>query len=251
MIAWWHGDWTCVSGTPLAAAHPTGGMLSGREKGYLMSRYSAGLATSGYVIDAADTRDRTMDFLNGIGIAARYESGANGFSDGCRIGRGTLAVDPACRISTLLHEAGHLAITPRCFRSWMDGNLFAGQRAMLDAVCDARHDPDDPLYRAVIQCSDPEATAWTWAAGAALGVPGEEIVRSDEYGGEGDTIRLALEMRAYIGVHGLAHAGFCSIRDRGSVAGWPHLHFWTQDAGSVDAAGSHDAGRGGGVAEQS
>jgi hypothetical protein len=182
-------------------------------------------------------------FLNGIGIATRYEGGASGFSDGCRIGRGTLAVDPACRISTLLYEAGHLAITPRYFRSWMDGNLFAGQRAMLDAVCDGTHHPDDPLCRAVIQWSDPEATAWAWSAGAALGLPGEEIVRSDEYGGEGDTIRLALEMCAYLGVHGLAHAGFCSIRDRGGVAGWPHLHFWTQDAGSVDAAGSHDAGR--------
>ncbi len=227
------------------AAHPTGGTLTGKEKGYLMSRYSAGSAISGYVVDAADSRDRKMAFLNWTGIAARYESWASGFSVGCRIDRVTLAVDPACRISTLLHEAGHLAITPRCFRSWMDGNLYAGQRAMLDAVCDTTHHPDDPLYRAVIQCSNPEATAWAWAEGAALGLPGEEIVRNDEYSAEGEAIRLALYMRAYSGVHGLANAGFCSIRDRGGVVGWPHLHFWTQDSGNVEAADPDDDGRGG------
>ncbi|WP_321889626.1 hypothetical protein [Paraburkholderia bannensis] len=182
-----------------------------------------------YVIDAAATRNRVIEFLNGIGIPTCYESGASGFAKGCRIGRGTLAVDPACRISTLLHEAGHLAITPRRYRSWMDGDLYAGQRRMLDAVCNGDLHPDEPLYRAVIQCSDPEATAWAWAAGVALGLPGEEIVRDDEYDGEGGAIRLALQLRAYFGVHGLAHAGFCLIRDRNGVSGWPHLRYWTQE----------------------
>ncbi|HDR8983191.1 hypothetical protein QZM46_07605 [Burkholderia vietnamiensis] len=136
-----------------------------------------------------------MRFLNEIGIPARYETGATGFTEGCRIDRGTLSVDPACRVSTVLHEGAHLAITPRCFRVLMNGNLFAGQREMLRIIGEADLHPDDPLYRAVIQCSDPEATAWAWAAGIQLGLPGEEIIRADEYDGDGEEIRLALQMR--------------------------------------------------------
>jgi hypothetical protein len=192
--------------------------------------------TMNYLIGAPDTRDRVMRFLNEIGIAARYERGARGFSEGCRIDRGTLAVDPACRVSTLLHEAGHLAITPRCFRALMDGNLYVGQRDMLEFVDRAGLHPDEPLYRAVIQCTDPEATAWAWAAGIELGLPAEEIVRDDEYSGDGETIRLALQMRAYIGVHGLAHAGFCAIRERNGALAWPHLHFWTQEIAWPESA---------------
>ncbi|MBN3761209.1 hypothetical protein [Burkholderia sp. Ac-20365] len=182
-----------------------------------------------YQIDSPETRDRVMRFLNEIGIPVLYEIGATGFSEGCSIRRGALYVDPTCRVSTMLHESGHLAITPRCFRSLMDGNLFAGQREMLRIVADACLHPDEPFYRAVIQCSDPEATAWAWAAGAELGLPGEEIIRDDEYGNDGDSVRLALQLRSYIGVHGLAHAGFCAIRNRPGVTGWPHLHFWTQE----------------------
>lgn len=122
-------------------------------------------ALNDYVFDASPKRDEAMRFLNEIGIISRYETGATGFSKGCRIDHGTLAVDPECRLSTPLHETGHLAITPRCFRSLMDGNLYAGQRKMLQLIDETSMHPDAPLYRAVIQCSDPEATAWAWSAG--------------------------------------------------------------------------------------
>ncbi|WP_156992461.1 hypothetical protein [Paraburkholderia oxyphila] len=174
------------------------------------------------------------------GIPARYESGASGFSEACRVDRGTLAIDPACRISTMFHEAGHLAITPRRFRPWMHGNLHAGQRKMLETVDEAGLHPNDPLCRAVIPCSDPEATMRAWTAGVALGLPSEEIVRDDECGGEGEAVRLLLQMRACIGVYGLVHdAASCEIRARnGTAAAWPHLHCWTQELGSADEAGA-------------
>ncbi|WDD90245.1 hypothetical protein Bsp3421_000066 (plasmid) [Burkholderia sp. FERM BP-3421] len=182
-----------------------------------------------YQIDTQATRDKVMRFLNEVGIPVRYEVGATGFVDGCRIDHGTLAVDPACRVSSVLHEGGHLAITPGCFRTLMDGNLFAGQREMLRILDEAELHPDHPLYRAVIQCSDPEATAWAWAAGIKLGLPGDEIIRDDEYDGEGEDIRLSLKAAAYFGVHGLAHAGFCELRERNGIAPWPHMKFWTQE----------------------
>ena len=193
-----------------------------------------------YVIDASPTRDKVMQFLNEIGLLARYEVGATGFSEGCRIDRGTLVVDPECRISTMLHEAGHLAITPGCFRSLMDGNLYAGQREMLRLIDETGMHSDAPLYRAVIQCSDPEATAWAWSAGVELGLPGGEIIRDDEYDGEGADIRLGLKMCAYIGIHGLAHAGFCAIRKRGNHEAWPQLKFWTQEVDDAATAREHD-----------
>lgn len=95
----------------------------------------------------------------------------------------------------------------------MNGNIYVGQREMQKIVNEAGVHPDDPLCRVIIQCSDPEATAWAWAAGTELGLLGEEIVRDDEYGGDGEAIWPALQVHAYIGVHGLAHAGFCAIRE--------------------------------------
>jgi hypothetical protein len=81
-----------------------------------------------YVIDASPTRDKVMQFLNEIGLLARYEAGATGFSEGCRIDRGTLVVDLECRISTLLHEAGcagplHRAASPDIERSTHQGRI--------------------------------------------------------------------------------------------------------------------------------
>ncbi|CAB3754853.1 hypothetical protein [Paraburkholderia humisilvae] len=181
-----------------------------------------------YQVDAPRTRDRVVSFLNEIGIESRFEVGATGFVEGCRIDQGALAIDPNCRVSSLLHEAGHLAITPSCFRALMDGNLYAGQREMLEIVERITAHPDEPLYRAAIQYSDPEATAWAWSAGVALGLPDVEIIRDDEYENDGAAIRLSLQVRMYVGIHGLAHAGFCAIRARDGVQAWPKLNFWTQ-----------------------
>ncbi len=83
-----------------------------------------------YQIDAPHTRDRVVSFLNEIGIESRFEVGATGFVEGCRIDRGTLAIDPNCRVSSRLHDADHLAVTPSCFRGLMDGNSYASQREM-------------------------------------------------------------------------------------------------------------------------
>lgn len=180
-------------------------------------------------MDDPRTLDRVVSFLNEIGIPTTYKVGAAGFTEGCRIEKGTLTVDPDCRISALLHEAAHLAITPSCFRALMDGDLYAGQREMLRIVKDAGLHPDGPLYRAVIQCTDPEATAWAWAAGVALGIEAESIIRDDDYEGDGESIRWMLRAGMYYGIHGLAHAGFCRIRARDGVKAFPHLNFWTQE----------------------
>jgi hypothetical protein len=182
----------------------------------------------------SSTIDRGIAFLNGIGIPTRYEPGATGFSEGVYIEQGELLVDQGCRVSVLLHEGAHLAITPRRYRRLMSGNLYAGRREMFRHVGEMGLPPDTPLYRAVLQSSDPEATAWAYAAGLHLGFSEEDIIQDDQYGGDGETIRLALSIRSYAGINGLAHAGFCALRPDRTLPVWPKLAFWTQE---VDAEG--------------
>ncbi len=174
-----------------------------------------------------------LGFLREIGIPCEIEHGARGFLEGVRIEAGVLFVDPACSLSTLLHEAGHLAIVPVRYRHWMSGNLHAGMRRMLHDVQTKDIEPDSLLYRAVIQCSDPEATAWAWAAGRHLGIPPEIIIADQDYDKCGDSVRLGLETRHYLGINGLQHAGFCVARAnayRPEQAVFPQLNFWTQAA---------------------
>lgn len=170
-----------------------------------------------------------VEFLREIGIAVAYEPGARGFVDGVRIERGGLAVDRRCRISSLLHEGAHCAITPRRFRHLMNGNLHAGRREMYRQLEAMQIYPDALLYRAAIQNSDAEATAWAYAAGRRLGLSADRIIGDDEYDGEGRSIRLALSVNAHPGIKGLARAGFCALRQGGRLPLWPELAFWTQE----------------------
>ena len=93
-------------------------------------------------------------------------------------------------------------------------------------------DPDDPLYRAAVQTSDPEATAWAFAAGKHLGFRENRIILASQYQGTGRDIRFALGVGQYMGIHGLAHAGFCAVnrlvaQARG-IPQYPELAMWVQ-----------------------
>lgn len=178
---------------------------------------------------------RVQAFLREIGLPVREVEGVRGFLGlGVAIERGTLVLDPHhARPSTLLHEAGHLCIVPACYRSLMDGNLHGSFRAMGDDWAMMNLDPDDAFSRAMIQISDPEVTAWAWAAGQHLGLRPEEIIEDEDYNGTGEDMRLCLRHRAYCGIHGLKHAGFCEVRAnpfRPDQPVYPELRFWVQPA---------------------
>lgn len=157
--------------------------------------------------------------------------GANGFIPGCRIVSGALHVDAQCAPSAVLHEAGHLAIVPTRFRSLMSDNLAVGMARMFAELDTMDLDPDHALSRAAIQCSDPEATAWAWAAGVAIGLPPAEIIQNAEYDGSGAEIRAMLQAGQYVGINGLAHAGMCK---RGYAVPvdlcYPKMQQWLQAA---------------------
>jgi hypothetical protein len=179
-------------------------------------------------------------FLTDIGLPWRWQPGAAGFIPCVDIVDGTLLLDPGARASGVLHEAGHLATLPGDFRPLAQRNIGGVMTTMFKMIDFGN--PESLLARAALQCSDPEATAWAWAAGEHLGMAPDAIIMADEYSNEGDDIRTSLQCRSYVGINGLSHAGFCSLRP-GPLAKlkglppYPELQFWLQkDFGHEGAA---------------
>lgn len=171
-------------------------------------------------------------FLTAIGLPWRWHQGANGFCPGIDIVDGVLLIAPDARASAVLHEAGHLATLPGEFRPYAQRDVSGVQRLVCEHV-DFAQDPDGELQRAALQCSDPEATAWAWAAGQHLGLPPRSIIQDDEYDGDGAFVRIQLATRGYLGINGLAHAGFCAPRPNAyakarGLPAFPELRFWLQ-----------------------
>lgn len=174
---------------------------------------------------------RVMAFLNEIGIHAEYREGATGFIAHVLIEKGRLLVSPEASPSNLLHEAGHLSNLPGNIRHLVDHDVESISDHVIELA--RGEDPDSPLMRACLQCSDPEATAWAWAAGRYLGIPDNLIIEDDDYDGEGAAIRSMLAARAYIGINGLRHGGMTtSVRGPG---GYPVLTRWVQPVFDKDA----------------
>jgi hypothetical protein len=182
----------------------------------------------------SDPLDRVLTFLAGIGIPCELASaGAHvkGFLEGVQIRSGGLLISLGARVSNVLHEAGHLAILPSRFRPLAQDDVDAIVTSMMNQV-DVSH-PDAPEVRAAMRAGDPEATAWAWAAGIHLGLAPELIIGDEEYDGTGASIRLALRMRAYAGIQGLQHAGFCAARPGPyqralGLPAYPQLARWVQ-----------------------
>lgn len=174
---------------------------------------------------------RTTQFFCEIGLPWRWSPGASAFLAGVDIVDGVLLIAPNAPVSNVLHEAGHLATLPGDFRRFAQSDFAGVQERMFE--CIDFSDPEAPLARIAIQSSDPEATAWAWAAGVHLGLAPEVIIRDQDYDGEGDSIRLCLQTGGYLGINGLATTGLCAVRDneyaraRG-IPAFPGLKSWLQ-----------------------
>ncbi len=174
--------------------------------------------------------ERAMQFLSEIGITVQSVPGASGFIEHVEVVNGGLHVDPRAPASGLLHEAGHLAIVPTEFRHLLGGNLDAGMKKIFEHLESMELEPDSHLQRAMLQTGDAEATAWAFAAGRAIGLPDNLIIQDDEYGAEGRFIRNSLAAGAYLGINGIAHAGFCVLRATPyrPLPVYPTLAYWLQ-----------------------
>jgi hypothetical protein len=117
-----------------------------------------------------------------------------------------------------------LAIIPGKYRPLCQENMGKSQKEIWKLAESAGEiEADTPMYRALIQSGDLEATAWAWSAGKHIGVPDEQIVLPHQYGGTGEDVRVMLAARCYAGINGLRAAGMID-----SVKSYPKLTRWVQ-----------------------
>lgn len=162
--------------------------------------------------------ERCVAFANSLGIKARIarRQWQNEFLPGILVWRGALFVNPdhVLGYDDVLHELAHLAILPSLFRRHATGDVDRSIRRPADAYCRATAFMDehreDPVQRALLQASDTEAIAWSFAAMTELGLPPRLIV---EGGADAIVTTLCqLGTGRYLGINGLAAGGMTTIR---------------------------------------
>ena len=151
-----------------------------------------------------------VDFLRTIGIAACPGTVASGsFLPALRIVNGALEYDPhGLRWpGDLLHEAGHIAVTPAEHRAGLSDAL-AGKPAW---------DHGGEL----------EAMAWSWAATLHLGLPPEALFHPDGYKGQSPGLLFSYRMGVCPGALGLSRTGMTLLAQTALGARlYPHMQRW-------------------------
>jgi hypothetical protein len=106
-------------------------------------------------------------FLVEIGIPTQeVELTVDTFLPGILIENGGLLIDPAKLLypGDILHEAGHLAVTPAAERAQLSGNVMAGK-----------------LDQNGVDGEEIVAMLWSYAASEAIGLPPEIVFHPDGY----------------------------------------------------------------------
>lgn len=160
-----------------------------------------------------DLVHKLLDFLTDIGIDAREGIvPASSFLPGIVIAKGALIFD-RCSLrwpGDLLHEAGHIAVTPAAMRGALDGAIG--------------HPAGGPQGE-----DEVEAIAWSFAAITHLGVEPSVLFHADGYKGQSAALLLTYSVGVYPGVFGLAHAGMTMVGTDAKAAGlppYPHMIRW-------------------------
>jgi hypothetical protein len=159
--------------------------------------------------------DRIVGFLRDIGLPVREgEVGESAFLPGLLIEAGVLVFDRD-RLAwpgDLLHEAGHIAVTP------------PAQRPLLP-------DPLDGLSE-LAHGGEAEATAWAWAASVALGLDPTVLFHAGGYRGYSANLITSFSLGVCPGSHGLAKAGMTAFDPQAQALGvppYPHMIRWLRE----------------------
>jgi hypothetical protein len=148
-------------------------------------------------------------FLAEIGIPTREaELTANTFLPGILIENGGLLLDPARLLypGDLLHEAGHLAVTPAAERAQLSGNVMAGKPEQQGT------DGDEIV-----------AMLWSYAAARAIGVPAEVVFHPAGYRNANTWILGNFRQGIYPGLPLLVWMGLTTTN------GFPHMTRWLRE----------------------
>jgi hypothetical protein len=182
-------------------------------------------------MDTAAQLNVIDNFLTGLGFNLRRNSiGWRTFVPGIFVNGMTIMVDSDRLLSPgdIFHDAGHVATVPSMFRDRLRGNvgksLVPVMRAYFrthDLMLDDRG-TEDPVCRGLLQCSEAEAIAWSYAAAVASGLPPESVFHPKAYDGEAATVQVMLSLGSHFGVHGLQAAKMTTVRT------YPKMMLWLQ-----------------------
>lgn len=174
-----------------------------------MGPWSGGLALAG---QARTVVDDIVRFLRGIGIAVREDAVPDdAFLPGLRIESGGLVVDRATLVwpGDLLHEAGHIAVTPAADRHLLTDDL---------------HEQIETPHAGEV-----EATAWAYAAAVALKLDPSVLFHAGGYHGKSASLILTYSLGVYPGCQGLSEAGMTRVGQVARMHGvepYPHMIRW-------------------------
>jgi hypothetical protein len=123
-------------------------------------------------------------------------------------GRLRIEVEQMCEPADLLHEAAHIALTPRERRSSLHGTI---ESSPAEEVC---------------------AIAWTWAAAMLLGIEPDRVFHEEVISGNGPTLLENFSAGRYVGVPMLQRWGLTLEPSPALAAGvspYPHMLRWLRD----------------------
>jgi hypothetical protein len=147
-----------------------------------------------------------LNFFREIGIPARMEKiDSKTFVPGLIIRNGELIIDKEKMLypGDMLHEAGHIAVTPEAKRS---------------ALSEVSGDGEEIA-----------AILWSFAAAKKIGVPLEILFHADGYKGDSDWLIENFQNKKYIGLPLLEWMGFTASEKKAAelnVPPFPHMIQW-------------------------
>lgn len=181
---------------------------------------------------------KTIAFLNKIGVETyivdNFEelievSKVRPFIKNILIKEGKLFCHPEVRVSSVLHEAGHLAVLHPKYRKLVNGNIASIIKKMSKEI-------NIFAEEKYMYCEDLCATAWAWAVGKHLKIPEKYIIEDYQYQECGKDIRSNLKAICYAGINQLQHAEFCVTKERikclekfKDLPVYPQLGKWLQN----------------------
>lgn len=155
-------------------------------------------------------------FLNEIGLETiPGRLGDDTFLAGILIENGKIYVDEAKLAfpGDLLHEAGHLAVTPESLRPHLSDEIALPGEFNIDAI-------------------EVAAIAWSYAAALHLGIEPRVVFHAGGYKGNSESLLLNFSLGAYIGVNTLEAAGMTATGEnarRLGVKPYPQMLKWLRD----------------------
>jgi carbamoyltransferase len=165
-----------------------------------------------------DDTNRLLDditkFLNEIGIATSFETiDEPSFLSGILIQNGSLKIDKNKLIypGDILHEAGHIAVTPSEDRESMIGDI-------------GKHKKHDEAYGEEIA-----AMLWSYAALSHLKLNPEIVFHPNGYKGSSGMFIENFTRGNYIGLPLLSWMGLCNVKDSDNEPIFPKMKKWLRD----------------------